>query len=493
MSYISDRQVTPPLPQTPVGKPPEVQGPPAPAAATPTETPSAPATELAPQDSATLQTAADTPIEPVVDERVQFPPVSSAPKTAGDPTAATIETVAPSTLPAPLQESYADLSKRLNSNPQVNYIELDKPELNKGLSQFLNQFKAQLDNTPGLREKLAQTQAGKALLEVLENASKGALSSQDILKLQTFIVSAGEDISHPNSPSGIDGAFGPRTHQGLQNAFDKLLNKTDETIQNFDARYAEASQRAEAQQSDYENMGGDIPAGGYSTEPTASGTATPTGAGAPAPGPAGTSPSNRTGEQTLPTAGADTRGITGPPPPAGSATGLGREILSAVNQTRGPMAARLAQLRRQRGMSPNAAGPFRCYEGVKQVLNRLNPPVSLTGGSAYMAADQLRRHSDRFQEVQLRYPPDQATRDYLKSLPAGAVVVWGPSNNPAKRAAGERAGNGYGHGHISVALGNGYEFSDRDRAQIVGSGRDPERYGSVTVFLPRDAGTQPTQ
>ena len=106
-----------------------------------------------------------------------------------------------------------------------------------------------------------------------------------------------------------------------------------------------------------------------------------------------------------------------------------------------------------------------------------------------MAADQLRsRYSDRFEEVRLSVPPNQATRDYLKSLPAGAVVVWGASNNPAKRAEGMRQGNGYAHGHISVALGNGYEFSDRDRPQITGSS-DPERYGSLTVFLPRAQAT----
>ncbi len=478
MSYIPDRKVTAsPIP-LPVVKPTSNTG------ETPAVKPAAEATaeaaaavvatDLAPQDSSGVKAAVDTPIDPVVDERAQFPPKTATAKPEGDPTATAVETIAPKTLPTPLQESYADLSKRLNSNPQVNYIEIDKPELNKGLSQFLNQFKAQLDNTPGLREKLAQTKAGKELLEVLENAAKGALNSQDILKLQTFIVSAGEDISHPNSPNGIDGAFGPRTHQGLQNAFDKLLNKPDETIQNFDTAYAEASQKAAARQADYENMGGDVPSGGY------------------APDPAGGTTRSAGGSQTSPTAGADTAATTGPLPPAGSATGLGREILTAVNETRGPMANRLAELRRQRGLSKNDTKPFRCYEGVKQVLNRLKPPVSLTGGSAYMAADQL-KGNPRFQEVKLRYPPDQATRDYLKSLPAGAVVVWGPSNNPAKRAAGEKAGNGYGHGHISVALGNGYEFSDRDRPQIMGSGSDPERYGSVTVFLPKDAAAQPAQ
>jgi hypothetical protein len=138
-------------------------------------------------------------------------------------------------------------------------------------------------------------------------------------------------------------------------------------------------------------------------------------------------------------------------------------------------------------------GGYYCYRGVKDVLSRVNPPITLTGGSAYQAADQLRaKYSDRFQEVKLTVPPNQATRDYLKSLPAGAIVVWGHSNNPAKYEAGKAKGNGYAHGHISVAMGNGYEFSDRDRPQITAPG-DPERYGSLTVFLPKDAAAQPAQ
>jgi hypothetical protein len=418
----------------------------------------APAAE--PVDGSTAKGATDTPIDPIVDERTKFPdvkPGSKPTEVAAVQPLSGPDTVAPASLPPKLQESYGALSKRLNSNPQVDYIEIDNPEQNKGLSQFLNQFKEQLDSTPGLREKLAQTKAGKELLEVLENASKGGLSSEDILKLQTFIVSAGEDISHGNSATGIDGAFGPRTHQGLQNAFDKLLNKPDETIQAFDSNYTSASEKAAARQADYANMGGDIPSGGYSPQ-----TRGVSGTGG---------------------AGADTAGIA--PPPAGSAaTNFGRSIADSVGRTRGVMAGRLAQLRRERGLPASSSSPYRCYEGVSRVLSGLNPPINLSGKSAYMAADQLRQLNDRFQEVKLTCPPDEATRNYLKSLPAGAVVVWGPSRNAAKRA--DNPDNGYSHGHISVALGNGYEFSDRDRPQITGT-RDPERYGSVTVFLPKDA------
>jgi hypothetical protein len=88
------------------------------------------------------------------------------------------------------------------------------------------------------------------------------------------------------------------------------------------------------------------------------------------------------------------------------------------------------------------------------------PGPALTGGSAYMAADQLARHSG-FREVTV-------AADDLPSLPAGAVVVWGKT---AKSP----------HGHISIADGKGNELSDhveRQRTQLRG-------HTNVRVFLPR--------
>jgi hypothetical protein len=85
--------------------------------------------------------------------------------------------------------------------------------------------------------------------------------------------------------------------------------------------------------------------------------------------------------------------------------------------------------------------------------------VQLTGGSAYQAADQLAR-SDRFREVSVS--PDQ-----LRSLPPGAVVVWGRTDRSP-------------HGHISVALGNGQEASDHIQTQMT-SLRGAQNY---RVFVP---------
>ena len=100
-----------------------------------------------------------------------------------------------------------------------------------------------------------------------------------------------------------------------------------------------------------------------------------------------------------------------------------------------------------------------CYRGVKAALRPFG--VNLTGGSAYMAADQL-ANNPRFREIQV-------SREQLRSLPPGAVVVW-------------NRGPGRPHGHISISLGGGREASDRHRRQIT-------NYPSTfRVFIPNDNG-----
>lgn len=102
----------------------------------------------------------------------------------------------------------------------------------------------------------------------------------------------------------------------------------------------------------------------------------------------------------------------------------------------------------------------RCFRFVKEGLAAEG--VNLTGGHAYMAAEQLADHPN-FEEVRV-------SRDQLPDLPAGAVVVWDRNtraNHPS--------------GHISVALGDGREVSDRIRPQTTA-------YRSTfRVFLPEGA------
>lgn len=102
-----------------------------------------------------------------------------------------------------------------------------------------------------------------------------------------------------------------------------------------------------------------------------------------------------------------------------------------------------------------------CYKGVADAVSAATQgKVQLTGGSAYMAADQLASNPN-FKEISVG-------RDQLKSLPPGAIVVWSPhSGNP--------------HGHISVALGNGQEASDHIQQQITSLAPD----STYRVFMPK--------
>ena len=97
-----------------------------------------------------------------------------------------------------------------------------------------------------------------------------------------------------------------------------------------------------------------------------------------------------------------------------------------------------------------------CYRYVKQGLSSALG-LSLTGVSAYKAADQL-AGSIYFEETPVKHLK-------LEALPQGSVVVWNRSKQ-------------HPHGHISVSDGQGQEVSDRVRPQI-------RNYGtSLRVFVP---------
>ena len=75
----------------------------------------------------------------------------------------------------------------------------------------------------------------------------------------------------------------------------------------------------------------------------------------------------------------------------------------------------------------------KCYGAVADAVDSVSGKF-LSGSSAYMAADQLKRSG--------KYTEHSVSASKLPSLPAGAIVVW------RKTAASP-------HGHISVSLGNG--------------------------------------
>ncbi len=129
----------------------------------------------------------------------------------------------------------------------------------------------------------------------------------------------------------------------------------------------------------------------------------------------------------------------------------------------GPTGQALLQSMRDNPFPPGARCGL-CFRGVKHHLRQVG--VNLHGGSAFMAADQLARHP-RFQEIRV-------SRDQLRSLPAGAIVVW--DKDPSNRS----RNGGKEHGHISIADGRGHEFSDKPRNQMT-------NYGPrFRVFIPRD-------
>jgi len=97
-----------------------------------------------------------------------------------------------------------------------------------------------------------------------------------------------------------------------------------------------------------------------------------------------------------------------------------------------------------------------CYSAAADAIESVTGSF-LWGSSAYMAADQL-ASSSWFTEVSV---------GDLRTLPAGAVVVWGRGSSA--------------HGHISVALGDGREASDHvDYQMTYHYGGAPAR-----VFYPR--------
>ena len=79
----------------------------------------------------------------------------------------------------------------------------------------------------------------------------------------------------------------------------------------------------------------------------------------------------------------------------------------------------------------------KCYYYVANAVDRVIGRF-LTGMHAYMAASQLAQRKDLLR----RFLPS----GNLRSLPAGAIVVWGKGTSVS--------------GHISIAQENGMETSD---------------------------------
>ena len=172
-----------------------------------------------------------------------------------------------------------------------------------------------------------------------------------------------------------------------------------------------------------------------------------------------------------------------------------RGLSQLGGRDRSPLAARLAaDAERVCRTEAVRVKPDRmlCYRGVKAALlsNGIVLKGKDNGGAyAYQAADKLAQHP-RFQEMQMERNlprgadmadlyragklPAPTFRDGrgkvrpLSALPAGAIVVWD-----------QNVKGGLKSGHISVALGDGREASDRFRPQF------ENLPAGCRVFLPR--------
>lgn len=111
-----------------------------------------------------------------------------------------------------------------------------------------------------------------------------------------------------------------------------------------------------------------------------------------------------------------------------------------------------------------------CLRGVNKTLNKVYGQ-KIEAKSAYMAADILASNDG----IGKYFTEDAVPRNFLETLPEGAVVVW---DNNADGGGSNVTPRGRKHGHISIALGNGMESSDHIAKQIVG--RDAE----FRVFYP---------
>lgn len=89
--------------------------------------------------------------------------------------------------------------------------------------------------------------------------------------------------------------------------------------------------------------------------------------------------------------------------------------------------------------------PGLCLKGVNDAMQAMGLPVHREA-AAWMAVDDFQKNP-KFKEVKV-------SKEQLKSLPAGAVVIWDK-------------GSGLPYGHISVALGDGREASSKVRNQLL--------------------------
>lgn len=324
-------------------------------------------------------------------------------------------------LPSQLPEQpndYGSLARKFDNDMTLDYLNLDRASVRQGLAQHLGGLNERLQQQPETLQMLRQSPLGEKFLAALDRAAQGHVSENEIADIQGLLVGAGIDIHNDYDGDGVDGAYGAATHRGLDELTQRLRGDTQE----LGAALLKGQSVAEG----YVNETRQHLAAAYA--PSAVGfpeREEPTRPGQPVEVARRPRQQNRTSdaqEQTR-TAGYSVNYAS----PA--AAQRGQALATRANRVAGSMGG------------SNSTG--RCYVGVKRALQN---EISLTGASAYMAAGQLAR-SPRFREATGLRPAD------LRTLPPGAVVVWGKTKASPD-------------GHISVALGNGREASDYRGTQM---------------------------
>jgi len=322
--------------------------------------------------------------------------------------------------------SFAELARRLDNDANLDYLNLARPSVQAGLSDYLSSAQTPLRNRPDILESLQAQPLGARFLEALDNALTGQLNSEDIMYIQAFVHAVGISIQHDYDSDGIDGVYGKQTHEGLHQAIYKLAFEPDQTL----AKLSTGQSRAESYVSDVQWNRAQQGAAD-SQYPFLEGPA-PHYPGQPV----------RTAQNGKPVSQKN---------PAQTIS-----YTSAAAQQRGQRSAQRAlNIARKMGGSRSTG---KCYNAVKQALS---DHIRLTGVPAHGAAGQLAR-SSAYREVTGLSPAQ------LRNLPAGAVVVWGKTGASP-------------YGHISVALGNGREASDYTGPQMTSL----RGHTNFRVFMPK--------
>lgn len=132
--------------------------------------------------------------------------------------------------------------------------------------------------------------------------------------------------------------------------------------------------------------------------------------------------------------------------PSGTVSGAGITQTDAMK--------RLAAAGQKSARENNTSG--KCLKGVNDAMESVGLGRASTN-SACDADDILASRPDKFKEIKV-------SKDQLKSLPPGCIIIWGDQDNK--------------HGHATITQANGRETSDHEQSLII------KKTATFRVFIP---------